>query len=217
MQVQPGPDGKPKFWRFAARDGTASITSTASSASISRRGRRDRAGRDARCASAGGNCRPLPESGTARRAARRSAGRAPARGRARRASWRVVVVVIDPGAQHVGEQQRQPLRAHHALGAGRADAGGGQHPLLRAHRHGVERQRQRRVARAPSAAASAPPPCAAPAARAGASARRTAARAAIPRPCRDRRSASTLRSSLLDVGGEDRQRRCRIRRAARRA
>jgi hypothetical protein len=50
-------------------------------------------------------------------------------------------------AQDVGEHQRQALRADHALGARRADAGGGQHPLLRADGVRVERQRKAGIAR----------------------------------------------------------------------
>ena len=73
-----------------------------------------------------------------------------------------LVVVVDEGAQRARQQERQPLRAQHAARAGGVDAGGGQHPLLRAHRQAVERERERRIARAPSAAASAPPPCGAP-------------------------------------------------------
>ncbi len=106
-----------------------------------------------------------------------------------------LVVVIDPGAQHAGEQRRHALRADHAARSGRVDPGGVEHPGLRAHREAVERQGKARIARTPSASASASPRDAAPSPRCGASARRTAARAAAPRPCRHSPPASTLRSS----------------------
>ena len=61
----------------------------------------------------------------------------------------------------------------------------------------VECQRQPRIDCAPSGSANASPPCADRAARAGASARRTAARAGTPHPCRGRsRPAPCGRVSL---------------------
>ena len=48
--------------------------------------------------------------------------------------------------QHAGEHQRRALRAQRAARAGGADAGGLQHPVLRAHGHGVEREREARIA-----------------------------------------------------------------------
>ena len=132
-------------------------------------------------------CRPLPESGTDRRASPPSAGRSPARGRARRA--------CAPGRDRRRRARcaaprryssARPCARTMPFGPDAGDVGGGQHPLHRAHRQAVEREREARIAASPSAAASAPPPCAARGCRAGASARRTAARAAAPRPCRRR-------------------------------
>ena len=56
------------------------------------------------------------------------------------------LVVVDPHRQHAREHQRRALRAQRAARTGRADAGGFQHPMLRAHRHGVEREREARIA-----------------------------------------------------------------------
>src|SRR3954447_23321259 len=69
----------------------------------------------------------------------------PARERAveRRHRARVVVLVVDPGAQHRGKQHCEPLRPDHAAWACRIDVGGGEHPGLRARREAVERKCER--------------------------------------------------------------------------
>ena len=135
---------------------------------------------------------------TDRRGSRQSADRAPARGRA--PPWcapapdrRRRIQVRSTEANSM----REALRADHAARARRIDPGGGQHPLLRAHGEPVERQRRAADCGAPSAAASVRLRDAAPALRAGASARRTGARAPAPRPCRSKSSASTARSVAL--------------------
>ena len=56
------------------------------------------------------------------------------------------LVVVEPDAEHAGEHQRGALRAQRAARAGGADAGGLQHPCLRAHGHGVEREREAGIA-----------------------------------------------------------------------
>ena len=58
------------------------------------------------------------------------------------------IVVVEPGAQHRGEQHRQSLARAPCRADRRADVGGGQHPALRAHRQAVERERQAGIARA---------------------------------------------------------------------
>jgi two-component system osmolarity sensor histidine kinase EnvZ len=56
------------------------------------------------------------------------------------------VFVVDPGPQHIGKQEHKPLRPQYALRTRCRDAGGGQHPLLRAHAKSIEREREAGIA-----------------------------------------------------------------------
>ena len=55
-------------------------------------------------------------------------------------------VLVQPHADDAREQKRRALRAKHAARTAGADAGGFQHPFLRAQRHAVERKGEPRVA-----------------------------------------------------------------------
>jgi hypothetical protein len=56
------------------------------------------------------------------------------------------IFIVNPGPQHAAEQRGKTLGAYHAARPRGANAGGCQHPLLRADRKSVKRQRKRRIA-----------------------------------------------------------------------